>query len=144
MNKWNGIGRLTSKPELRYTNSNIGYSRFTIAINRPKQKDKEQETDFIDCVAWRGQAENLCNYQDKGNLIAVEGSLRKESYQDKDGNNRSFTSVLVDRIEFLESKKQENKTIDTSNVDLHNYPKEESDPFADFGEQVSIDDNFLD
>ena len=109
MNKWNGIGRLTSKPELRYTNSNIGYSRFTIAVNRPKQKEKEQETDFIDCVAWRGQAENLCNYQDKGNLIAVEGSLRKESYQDKDGNKRKGFDIVADNVHFAEPKRDSYK-----------------------------------
>lgn len=142
MNRIDLIGRLTTKPELRYTNSNIAYSRFSLAVNRPKQKDKEQETDFLDCVVWRGQAENLCNYQDKGSLIAVEGSLRKESYDDKDGNKRYNTYVLVDRIEFLGSKRentQNNQTI------AQNEPvQQESDPFSSFGEYVNIDDNFLD
>lgn len=142
MNRIELVGRLTAKPELRYTNSNVAFSNFTIAVNRPKQKDKEQETDFIDCRVWRGQAENLANYQDKGSLISVEGSLRKESYQDKDGNKKYVVYALVDRIGYLESKKiKENQ-----NVDLHNQRSDyiEDDPFADFGNQVSIEnDDFL-
>lgn len=138
MNRWHGIGRLTAKPELRYTGSNVGYSRFTLAVNRPKQKDKEQETDFIDCVTWRGQAENLCNYQDKGNLIAIEGSIRKDPYEDKDGNKRYNTYVLVNNIEYLQSKSSGTQS------DTQNDTQTEADPFAEFGETVNIDENFLD
>lgn len=136
------IGRLTAKPELRYTTSNIAYSRFTIAVNRPRQKDKEQETDFIDCLVWRGQAENLVNYQDKGSLIAIEGSIRKDSYDDKDGNKRYNTYVQADRIEYLGTK----KTSEVETESFHSQKQDyiEEDPFADFGDAVSIDDNFLD
>lgn len=145
MNKTCLVGRLTAQPELRYTNSNIAYSRFTIAINRPKQQDKEQETDFIDCVTWRGQAENLCNYQDKGNLIAIEGSIRKDSYDDKDGNKRYNTYVQVDRIQFLQQKSE--RTMTNEEIDNMVKPKDfekDEDPFSDFGDRVSIDENFLD
>lgn len=140
MNKVNLIGRLTAKPELRYTSSNISFSRFAIAVNRPKQKDKEQETDFIDCVVWRGQAKNLTKYQDKGSLVAIEGSLRKENYTNKDGDKRYNTYVLVDRIEFLSSK---NNNVQSEQIEEAN-AQEENDPFADFGQQVSIDENWLD
>lgn len=136
------IGRLTAKPELRYTTSNIAYSRFTVAVNRPKQKDKEQETDFIDCLVWRGQAENLVNYQDKGSLIAVEGSIRKDSYEDKEGNKKYNTYVQADRIEYLGTK----KTSEAETESFHNQKQDyiEEDPFADFADTVSIEDNFLD
>ena len=144
MNRIDLIGRLVAKPELRYTNSNIAYSRYTIAVNRPKQANKEQETDFIDCLVWRGQAENLVNYQDKGSLIAVEGSLRKESFDDKDGNKRYNTYVLTDRIEFLGSKPKEGNRVEQPT-------QQEPDPFTNtvdvystFGEQIDIDSNFLD
>lgn len=143
MNRWNGIGRLTATPELRYTGSNVAYSRFTIAINRPKQADREQETDFIDCITWRGQAENLCNYQSKGNLIAVEGSVRKDSYDDKDGNKKYNTYIQVDRIQYLQSKNE--RTLTTDEIDNMVKPQEvENDAFSDFGDMVSIDENFLD
>lgn len=142
MNRIELVGRLTAKPELRYTNSNVAFSNFTIAVNRPKQKDKEQETDFIDCRVWRGQAENLANYQDKGSLISVEGSLRKESYQDKDGNKKYVIYVSVDRIGYLENKKSR----ENQETDLYSQRNDyvENDPFADFGNQVSIgNDDFL-
>ena len=138
MNRFTGTGRLTAKPELRYTTSNIAFARFTLAVNRPKQKDKEQETDFIECRVWRGQAENLVKYQDKGSLIAVEGRLTVDNYQDKEGNNRHFTYVLVDNIEYLQSKP---KTKTQESVQQNT---QVNDPFAEFGEQISIDDNFLD
>lgn len=131
------IGRLTARPELRYTNSNIPYSRFTIAINRSKQKDKEQGTDFIDCLVWRGQAENLTKYQDKGSLISVEGSVRKDSYEDENGTKRYSTYISVNRIQYLSTKKD---------IDLHNNKNDgiDEDPFQDFGDSVVIGDEFLD
>lgn len=140
MNRVELVGRLTSKPELRYTSGNVAYSRFTIAINRPKREDGTQEADFIDCVVWRGQAENLIKYQDKGNLIAVEGTLRKESYEDKDGNKRYIVEVLANQIEYLQSKNAQKN----ENTVQNSEEEPEEDPFSDFGESVSIDDNFLD
>ena len=144
MNRVEIIGRLTTKPELRYTSSNIAFCRFTIAINRPKREDGTQEADFIDCVVWRGQAENLTKYQDKGNLIAVEGTLRKESYEDKDGNKKSFVEVLANNIEYLQSKNTQN-----SEKNVQNFEEEpEADPFSDFGESITTEevtiDDFLD
>lgn len=139
MNRVELVGRLTSKPELRYTSGNVAYSRFTIAINRPKREDGTQEADFIDCVVWRGQAENLTKYQDKGNLIAVEGTLRKESYEDKDGNKRYIVEVLANQIEYLQSKNAQKN----ENTVQNSEEEPEEDPFSDFGESVSIDDNFL-
>lgn len=140
MNRIDLIGRLVAKPELRYTNTNVSFSRFAIAVNRPKQKDKEQEVDFIDCTVWRGQAENLCNYQDKGSLIGVEGSLRKENYEDKDGNKKYNTYVLVDRIEFLGNKRENAQ----SDIQSDTQNDTQVDPFAEFGQEVNIDDEFLD
>ena len=77
MNRAMLIGRLTAKPELRYTNSNVPYARFTIAVNRQfNNQDGNREADFINIVVWRRQAEVICNYFDKGNLIAVEGRIQ--------------------------------------------------------------------
>ena len=140
MNKVNLVGRLTNKPELRYTDNNVPFSRFAIAINRPPKEDGTQEADFIDCVVWKKQAENLCKYQEKGNLIAVEGEIRKSHCVDKDGNNKYFTDVLVNRVEYLSSK----NTQKTENAVQDLEEEQTTDPFADFGDTVTIDDNYLD
>ena len=136
MNRVLLIGRLTTKPELRYTASNLPFSRFSVAVNRTfSNRDGERETDFINIVVWRKQAENVCNYLDKGSLVSVEGRLQQSSYEDKDGNRRNRLDVVADNIQFLSRKKKEEAKI---------VEKEEGDPFADFGEQISIDDDLLD
>lgn len=151
MNRVMLIGRLTAKPELRYTGSNIPYSRFSIAINRTFSNNQGQrETDFINIVVWRKQAENVCNFLDKGSLVAVEGRLQTGNYDDKDGNKRYTMDVVGDNVQFLESKGQsQNRTNGDGSYSYEpepSYPSMdvESDPFADFGDSVSIDDNFLD
>lgn len=99
-------GRLTRRPELKQTKTNKYMSDFSIAVNRgTKNDDGEYEVDYINCRCWNKTAENLCNYQDKGSFIIVEGSIRVENYTDKDGNNRYLTYVLANNIEYT-SKKQ--------------------------------------
>ena len=156
MNRVMLIGRFTAKPELRYTGSNVPYTRFSIAVNRPfNNQDGQRETDFINIVAWRKQAETICNYFDKGNQIAIEGRLQTGSYDDKDGNKRYTTDVVLDQFHFIESKAQraayssnDESSNDVSPYDYQDAPVNdisvENDPFADFGDSVSIDDNFLD
>ena len=140
LNKVFLTGRLTAKPELRYTQSNNAVASFTVAVNRQKKQDGTQEADFINCRVWNKQAENLCKYQDKGNLILVDGSIRVDSYLGNDGSKKYITYVLANHIEYLESKKkteaeevkQDNNTHDYSNV------------FEEFGQQISIDEgNYL-
>lgn len=110
MNKVALVGRLTAKPELRYTNSNVAFTRFTLAVNRqyPNQ-DGKREADFINIIAWRKQAEVISKYFDKGNLIAIEGKLQTSSYDDKNGNKKYTTDVALDNFEFIENKKEEPK-----------------------------------
>ena len=151
MNRVMLIGRLTTKPELRYTGSNVPYSRFSIAVNRTFSNNQGQrETDFINIVVWRKQAENVCNFLDKGSLVAVEGRLQTGNYDDKDGNKRYTMDVVGDNVQFLESKGQsQNRANSSSSYDYEpepSYPTMdvENDPFADFGDSVSIDDNLLD
>ena len=152
MNRVELVGRLTTKPELRYTSSNIPFSRFTVAVNRTfSNANGERETDFINCVIWRKQAENVCNYLNKGSLVSVEGRIQTGSFDDKDGNRRYTTEVLAESVQFLESKAQSQSR--TSDVTPYDYQESaaptndvsvEEDPFADFGDSVSIDENFLD
>ena len=105
MNKVILTGRLTRDPELRYTANNKAVCDFTIATNRPVVRDGERVADFINCRVWGKTAENLVKYQTKGNLIAVIGRMQVDNYTDKDGNNRYNTYLLVEELEYLQSKK---------------------------------------
>lgn len=149
MNRVMLIGRLTAKPELRYTGSNVPYARFSLAVNRTfSNQNGERETDFINIIIWRKQAENVCNFLDKGSLVSVEGRIQTGSFNDKDGNKRYSMDVVADNVQFLESKSQSQRRAaeDVSPYDYQDAPSGvdvDSDPFADFGDSVSIDDNFL-
>ena len=100
MNKVILIGRLTANPEVKQTQSGISICRFNIAVSRPYQKDKQQESDFITCQAWRNTADFVSRYFSKGKPIIVEGSLRNNNYTDKNGVNHYGMDVLVDSVEF--------------------------------------------
>ena len=141
------VGRLTKDPELRYTPSGVPMARFTIAVNRTfSSQSGEREADFIGCIAWRKQAETIAKFFDKGNLIAIEGRIQVGSYDDKDGNKRYTTDVLLENFEFVEGRKDSVSSVDTSSP--YDYQDSgvsvEDDPFAEYGDSVSIDDSFLD
>lgn len=151
MNRVALVGRLTAKPELRYTGSNLPYARFSIAVNRTFRNNEGQtEADFINIIVWRKQAENVCNFLDKGRLVSIDGRLQTGSYTDKDGNRRYTVDVVADSVQFLESKNSRSNDSVSSGPSPYDYqdaPSEvnvSDDPFADFGDSVSIDDNFLD
>ena len=135
MNRVCLIGRLTTKPELRYTTSNIACTNITVAIDR--NYGEEKKADFISVVVWRKQAENICKYLDKGSLVAIEGRLQQNSYEDRDGNRRYKLDVVADNIQFLNTKSKDTKPVVEEK-------KIEEDPFSDFGQQISIDDDLLD
>ena len=150
MNKVVLVGRLTAKPELRYTPQNTAYTRFSVAVNRNfTSADGKREADFINVVAWRKQAETISRYFDKGNLIALEGRIQTGSYDDKDGNKRYTVDVALENFEFVESKASRETSTNNSPTPYdyqESAPSEvnvEEDPFAEFGDSVSIDDNFL-
>ena len=91
-------------------------------------------------LVWRKQAENVCNFLDKGSQVAIEGRIQTGSYTDKDGNNRTSFEVVADNVQFLDSKSQrsnESQIPISDGVDIGN------DTYSEFGESVSIDDNFL-
>lgn len=100
------MGRLTSNPELTQTPSGISKCRFTLASERdfkPKDSD-ERGTDFIDCVAWRGEAEFISKYFTKGRMAVVDGRLQIRPYTDKEGNKRRAAEVIVSQAYFGDSK----------------------------------------
>lgn len=100
MNKVILMGRLTANPECKQTQNGVAMCRFTIAVNRQYQKDKQQESDFITCQAWRNTADFVSRYFSKGKPIIVEGSLRNNNYTDKNGINHYGMNVLVESVEF--------------------------------------------
>jgi len=150
MNKVMLVGRLTAKPELRYTGSNTAFLRFTVAVNRPfANAEGKREADFINVVAWRKQAETIAKFFDKGNLIGIEGRLQTGSYDDQNGNKRYTTDVQLDNFEFVEGRKDgANAASDSDAGSPYDFQDEgvsvQDDPFAEYGDSVSIDDSFLD
>lgn len=107
MNNVSLIGRLTRDPELKHTSSDVAVTTFTIAVDRRfKNANGDRQADFITCVAWRQQAEFVGKYFSKGSRIALIGSIQTRKWEDADGHNRTSTEVVVDNIEFVESKAQ--------------------------------------
>ena len=104
------MGRLVADPELKQTASNISVCKFTIAINRPKQKDKEQQSDFINIVVWRNTAEFVSKYFTKGKTIIVEGALRNNNYTDSNGVKHYTIEVHADNVSFGGDKKSDDTT----------------------------------
>lgn len=101
------MGRLTADPELRHTSNGVAVTSFTLAVNRSYAKSgTERVADFIDIVAWRNTAEFVTKYFTKGQLVAVEGSIQTRTYQDKDGNNRKVSEVVVSNVYFAEAKRE--------------------------------------
>lgn len=104
LNKVILMGRLTADPELRQTPNNIATCRFSVAVDRPYQKDAERQADFINVVVWRQTAEFVSKYFSKGKMIIVEGSLRNNNYTDKNGVKHYGMDVVADNVSFGESK----------------------------------------
>lgn len=102
MNKVFLIGNLTRDPERTETPSGIVCCRFTVAVKRsyPNQ-DGDYETDFLNCTAWRGQAESIAKYIKKGNKISVVGNIQLRNYEDNDGIKRTAIDIIVSEAEFL-------------------------------------------
>lgn len=102
------MGRLTSDPELRTTTSGLSVTGFTVAVDRAYKKDDERQTDFINCVAWRGTADFVTTYFKKGQMIAVQGSIQTRNYEDKNGNKRTAVEIVADNVSFCGSKNENN------------------------------------
>lgn len=157
MNKVVLIGRLTRDPELRYTGNNTPVASFTLAVNRTfANQAGERETDFLNIVVWRKQAENVKNYLSQGSQVAVEGRIQTRSYDGQDGQKRYVTEIVADNVEFLGSKSNSNSSNQsTSNnneeptpYDFESAPEPKgtdvsNNPFADFGANIEISDDEL-
>ncbi|MEB8172187.1 single-stranded DNA-binding protein [Macrococcus caseolyticus] len=103
-------GRLTKDPEFRVTTSGVSVATFTLAVNRMFSNDQgEKQADFINCVTFRKQAENVNNFLSKGSLVGVDGRLQSRSYDNKEGQRVYVTEVICDSVQFLEPKNSQNQ-----------------------------------
>jgi len=101
------VGRVTRDPELRYTPQNQAVATFSLAVNRQfKNANGEREADFINCVIWRQQAENLVNWAKKGALIGITGRIQTRNYENQQGQRVYVTEVVADSFQLLESRSQ--------------------------------------
>lgn len=114
LNKVILMGRLVRDPELNQTTNGIAVCRFTVAVNRPYQKDKEQQADFINVTAWRGTAEFVSKYFNKGSIIIVEGKLQNNDYTDKDGVKHYSMVVQADNVNFGGGKSENTSQAETN------------------------------
>ena len=106
------VGRLAQDPELRYiAGTGMPVATFTLAVSREfTDKNGERGVDFIDIQAWNKQAETVANYLKKGNMVSVNGSIRVETYTDKEGNRRRSFKINANRVEFLITDRQPKTT----------------------------------
>ena len=101
------VGRLTKDAELKYVNKSMAVATFTLAVNRNfKSQNGEREADFINCVIWRQQAENLANWAKKGALIGIVGRIQTRNYENQQGQRVYVTEVVADNFQLLEFNKQ--------------------------------------
>ena len=99
------IGRLTRDVELRYTPTNVAVATFTLAVNRNfTNADGEREADFINCIMWRQQAENLANWTKKGMLVGITGRIQTRSYENQQGQRVYVTEVVAESFQVLEKR----------------------------------------
>ena len=99
------IGRLTKAPELKYTTEEKAVCNFTLAVDRPSGNEREKRADFIRIQAWGRLAENCAKYLSKGKQVAVAGSIRTGSYQNRNGDTVYTTEVCAGNVQFLGSRK---------------------------------------
>ena len=130
-------GRLTRDPELKTGQSGKAYARFTLAVERPMQKD---ETDFINCVAFGKTAELIGEYLRKGRKAGVTGRLQTGKYE-VNGEKRTSYDVIVDTIEFLESKNTVNSTEETTQQNRATQSSNTSKPVGKKSEEVPYEDD---
>lgn len=101
MNSVQLVGRLCSDPTLTYSQNGVALCKFTLAVDRPYSKDKT--ADFLPCICFKAQAENVANYLVKGSQAGVTGSVQTSTWE-KDGVKHYKTEVLADRVEFIGGK----------------------------------------
>ena len=149
MNKVVLIGNLVRDPEVRATQSGISVCNFTVAVNRRfKKENGEQETDFLNVIAWRQLAELCGKYLAKGRKVAVTGSIQTRTYEAKDGSKRTAWDIVADEVEFLTTQNQQSSTQSAPGAYTTAASKDSGTAYApqphnDFGGYTQVDDEEL-
>lgn len=149
MNKVVLIGNLVRDPEVRATQSGISVCNFTVAVNRRfKKENGEQETDFLNVIAWRQLAELCGKYLAKGRKVAVTGSIQTRQYEAKDGSKRTAWDIVADEVEFLAPQNQQSGTQSAPGAYTTAASKDSGTAYApqphnDFGGYTQVDDEEL-
>lgn len=111
LNKAILVGRMVRTPELKATASGVDVTKFCIAIQRRfKDATGERPSDFINCVSFRKTAEFVANYCDKGDMVAVDGTIQTRSYDDQEGRRVYVTEVIAEAVNKIMGEKRESKT----------------------------------
>ncbi|WP_416470148.1 single-stranded DNA-binding protein [Streptococcus thermophilus] len=139
------VGRMTKDAELKHTGNNIAVASFSLAVNRNfKDANGERETDFINCVIWRQQAENLANWAKKGALIGITGRIQTRNYENQQGQRVYVTEVVAENFQMLESRAA--REDGNANGGYNQQPQQqapnnsrESSPFGSFGGRNHMD-----
>lgn len=138
LNNLSLVGRVVRDVELRYTPSNVAVATFTLAVNRTfKNENGEREADFINCVMWRQQAENLASWAKKGALIGITGRIQTRSYDNQQGQRVYVTEVVAEQFQLLESKGQGNQTQQRQQA------QQQAPDFSRQGAPMDISDDML-
>ena len=126
MNKVIVIGRCTKEIELKQLSSGSSVVEFSVAVKRPfKSANGEYESDFFDCVAFKNTAELISKYVKRGDMIGIEGRLQTRNYTNREGKKVYVTEIIVENVEFLQGKRQEEQKLSDEGVKF-----EEIDPFS--------------
>ncbi|HDI0899760.1 TPA: single-stranded DNA-binding protein [Staphylococcus aureus] len=147
------VGRLTKDPEYRTTPSGVSVATFTLAVNRTFTNAQwEREADFVNCVVFRRQADNVNNYLSKGSLAGVDGRLQSRNYENQEGRRVFVTEVVCDSVQFLEPKNTNDSQQDLYQQQVqqtrgqsqysNNKPVKDN-PFANANDPIEIDDDDL-
>ena len=141
MNKVVLIGRLTKDPDLKFAaGTGTAITNFTLAVNRPKDKNGEVKADFINCVAFGKTAETIAQYLTKGRQLAVFGNIRTGSYEAQDGTKRYTTDVYVEGFDFIDSSNQKKE----AEIPANKMGGRELDSYNDMVEETVFDNPFDD
>ena len=117
--------RLGNDPELKISSNGVSVVTLNVAVKRDfKNKNGENETDWLTVVIWRQTAEMVAKYFKKGDPILIEGSIQTRKYQDKDGNNRTAFEIVANNVHFVESKRSADVNVS-------------ADPLPDFANKVN-------
>ena len=135
-------GRLTADPELKQTPQGTSVTSFSIAVNRNyRNGDNTTTADFINCVAWRSNAEFISRYFKKGSSICVTGSIQTRTWNDQNGQKRYATEVVIDEATFVDSRKESGYTPSENNAPAYSGTDSNDNAQTPTFEELSNDDD---